>query len=70
MLSLSHFSKKPENRIAFVILSICIILPLSLLAQEVKQEITDMLATGDTKRAAPHLRQAGSAGVEVQAAFE
>jgi len=47
---LSHFSKNLENRIAFVILSICILLPLSVMARDVKQEITAVLVAGDTAR--------------------
>jgi len=51
VLSLNHFSKKTGTRIAFVIISVCLIIPIALPAQDIKEEISNMLNSGDTTRA-------------------
>ena len=48
---MNHFNDKTSNRITFVILAFLLIFPVLLSAEEIKKEIADVLASGDTTRA-------------------
>ena len=48
---MNHFGEKLGTRIAFVIIAFCLLFPLNLSAQEIKEEISNLLNSGDTTRA-------------------